>query len=583
MPSKKRTIEDGLYTLAFFLALGVRLFNLGRAPLSNLEADAALQAWDLTRGLLPVSAAHPLYISLTRVSFSLLGSTNFMARLWPALAGSVLVLVPLALRSKLGRLAALALAFGLALDPGLVALSRLVNSSMLAVSCTALALTLAYARKPAWSGIFAGLALLSGPGVWIGWLGLGIAWGAARLAGFTLETESAPRSKTTSPESEPGLPSFQTGIIYAVASILLIGTRFFTYPAGLGALATSLGAFFAGWLSPSGTPALRLLAMTGVYTIGALIFTGVALSWPRARHRWVTGLGIWALSALVLTLLYPGRTAADLVWVLVPLWGMAAAALAAVFADDLRQPMVAGQAAAWFVLLSLSWITLASLHRTLPEGYALRWLILLGIGVLGVLSTAFVGLGWSWAIARSGTLLGMLAALVVYSTAAMVGASQTRPNSPAELWSSPPLTGQADLLLATLHDLALTEQGLPDHLELVSLVDQSAMRWVLKDFSEVRYTSALADAELPPVVIAPQESESATWAAAYRGQDFAWALSPAWAGALPEAWVDWLVFRNAPIETEYLILWARGDLFPGQELMDANAEELPVEKNQQEH
>ena len=561
MNTRKLTLEHGLYALALILALGVRLINLGAAPLANPEADAALQAWDIVRGALPMAVSHPLYISLTSLSFALLGSTNFLARLWPALAGSALVLLPLALREKLGRIASLALAFGLALDPGLVALARIANSPMLAVTFTVLALTLAYIRIPAWSGIFAGLALLSGPGVWIGWLGLGIAWGAAHLAGLFRGAESVLWSESPSHESA-STPPFKTGLVFAAATVVLVGTRFFTFPAGLGALATSLVEFLRGWVSPSGIPALRVLASLGVYQLMVLIFTGVALFWPRVRNRWVIGLGIWALTATLLAMVYPGRSTDDLIWALLPLWGMAARALGAIFQEDFRQPIAIGQALAWLVLLVLAWMTLSGLRLTLPEGYLLRWLILLGIVMLGALSTTFVGLGWSWSLARSGTLLGLLAALGVYSIAVLMGATQIRPNNPAELWASPPLTGDADLLLDTLHDLALTDQGLFDQLEIVSLVDQAAMRWVLRDFSDVRYTPALDETELPLVVIAPQESEFAPWAAAYRGQDFAWSLSPGWVGALPNAWVDWLIFRSAPVEQENIILWARGDIFP---------------------
>ena len=561
MNSRKLTLEDGLYALALILALGVRLLNLGVAPLANLEADAALQAWDVARGALPMAASHPLYISLTSLSFALLGSSNFVARLWPALVGSALVLLPLALREKLGRVGALALAFGLALDPGLVALARIINAPMLAVTFTVL--TLAYIRKPAWSGIFAGLALLSGPGVWIGWLGLGIAWGVAHLTGLFRGAESVFLPGSPSQESD-STPPLRTGLVFAAATVLLIGTRFFTFPAGLGALATSLVEFLRGWASPSVIPALRVLASLGVYQYLVLIFAGVALFWPRGRNRWVTGLSIWALTATLLALVYPGRSMGDLVWVLLPLWGIAARALGAIFQEDFRQPIATGQALAWFVLLVLAWMTLSGLRLTLPEGYLLRWLILFGIVLLGALSTTFVGLGWSWSLARNGTLLGLLAALGVYSIAVLMGATQIRPNNPAELWALPPLTGDADLLLDTLHDLALTDQGLFDQMEIISLVDQAAMRWILRDFSDVSYTTALAEAEFPLVVIAPQESEYAAWATAYRGQDFVWSRSPGWEGALPHAWVDWLIFRSAPVENETLILWARGDIFPDQ-------------------
>ena len=73
------------------------------------------------------------------------------------------------------------LAFWLAVDPGLVIVSRQVNGPMMALSFSLLALGLWHAHRTAWAGIFAGLALLSGPAFWQGALGLGSAWLFYRL------------------------------------------------------------------------------------------------------------------------------------------------------------------------------------------------------------------------------------------------------------------------------------------------------------------------------------------------------------------------------------------------------------------
>jgi predicted membrane-bound mannosyltransferase len=90
--------------------------------------------------------SQPAYIFLTGSTFAVFGSSDFTARLWPALLGGCLVLLPFFFRRPLGRLAALVCAFGLALDPGLVAVSRQAGGPMLAVSFLLLALGLAYAR-----------------------------------------------------------------------------------------------------------------------------------------------------------------------------------------------------------------------------------------------------------------------------------------------------------------------------------------------------------------------------------------------------------------------------------------------------
>ena len=561
MLMRKLTNEDILYSLAFVLALGVRLFNLGGASLSEIEAGTALQAFALARGNLSAAApAHqPGYLALTSLTFSLFGSSDALARLWPALAGSLLILAPFAFKRVIGRNAALILAFGLALDPGLVALSRLADGQMMAIGFTVLAFALAYARKPAGAGILAGLALLSGPSIWLGLLGLGIAWGVARLLRIPLGAEIPEDGQPAATPASASTEFLRTWATFTLGSILIVSTLFFSFPAGLGVWASSISAFARGWVAPSDIPVGRLLVALAVYQPLALIFATVAVvhAWTRLRS-----LVLWALAALVLAMAFTGRGVGDVAWVLVPMWTLAAIGLAAYFGEDAKNPVSLGQAAAIIVLLALVWLTLAGLHLAVVEAIRLRLLIVLGIFVLGILTTAFVTLGWNWQIARNGAVIGLSVALGVYGIAAMLGVSQVHVGSPAELWMPSPRTGQAELLKDTLRELSLTHTGEANSLEVVSLVDAPALRWVLRDYSDAIVAAAVDEEILPAVVIAPLGSETQTWTAAYRGQDFAWRLNPGWEGVLPEAWVDWLVFRKAHVQTEHILLWARLDLFP---------------------
>ena len=163
------TLHDALYGLALALGLGLRLYHLGAAPLTDAEPTLALQALDLFRGGQPLLGAQPAYILLTGLSFTLFTASAFLARLLPALAGSLLVLLPGLLRPLLGeaprlRWSGLVLAFGLALDPGLLAESRLAGGSCLPwlLGCWHW-LYFPARRRLIWAGISAGLALLSGP------------------------------------------------------------------------------------------------------------------------------------------------------------------------------------------------------------------------------------------------------------------------------------------------------------------------------------------------------------------------------------------------------------------------------------
>src|SRR5512145_1476175 len=134
MDSSRTKNEGWLYGLAFLIAIALRFIQLGAAPLTDSEATLALQALHLAQGQSPLLAPQAAYILFTSFFFAIIESTNFMARVVPALAGSALVFVPYLFREKLKPRPALILAFLFAIDPGLVALSRLSGGSILAVT-----------------------------------------------------------------------------------------------------------------------------------------------------------------------------------------------------------------------------------------------------------------------------------------------------------------------------------------------------------------------------------------------------------------------------------------------------------------
>ena len=134
MNSYPNKYEGWLYGLAFLVALALRFIQLGAAPLTDSEATLALQAFHLAKGQGEILAPQPAYVLFTSLFFLVIESTNFMARVIPALVGSTLVFAPYFFRQKIGTRPALILAFLFALDPGLAALSRQANGTILVVT-----------------------------------------------------------------------------------------------------------------------------------------------------------------------------------------------------------------------------------------------------------------------------------------------------------------------------------------------------------------------------------------------------------------------------------------------------------------
>jgi predicted membrane-bound mannosyltransferase len=169
--------ETTLYALALVVGLAVRFAALGAAPLNDLEANRALQALGTASGARPALGSQPAYVLLTSIVFFVYGgATDALARLIPALAGSALVLVPALFKERLKPRPATILAFAIALEPGLVALSRQAGSSILIITFTLAAWGFWEKRRTGLAGVCAGLALLSGSALWVGLLGFVLAW-----------------------------------------------------------------------------------------------------------------------------------------------------------------------------------------------------------------------------------------------------------------------------------------------------------------------------------------------------------------------------------------------------------------------
>jgi hypothetical protein len=579
MKRQTLTIEHSLYIFVFILALGVRLLRLGAAPLSNFEADWALQALNLSQGHAILLGTQSLYAVFTGLVFFLLGSGNGLARLFPALAGSALVFVPfLWSRSfRQYRNVALIAAFGLALDPGLVTASRLAGGPVPALTFTLLALGCALCQSAAWTGVFAGLALLSGVPVVPGLVGLAVAWGLIAW----LETLRVLAPLSESGDESPPFAAVLTSVflrkaaLFGGVTILLAGTGLLLVPQGVASLADTFTAYLRGWLRPSGVPVLRLAAALVFYQPLAFIFgiAGTVRGWVK-REPISQRLSLWALSLLLLILIYPARQTPDLVWILVPLWLLTALEFQHYLPEKAKGAGVTGPALAFassvLVLLVVTWLSLIAGQVSLT---------IMALAMLG--SVAFLVAMWSMNVMRYGLVWGVCATLLVSTLAIMFISSQVHQNSAQELWSISPATGEADLLMSTLEELSQWKTGERKALDVTVAFDSYALRWLLRDFKAVHFSpgftgTGVTDANSPSVVITSQNQNTPGLPVLYRGQDFIWYDLPGWTQALPQDWIKWLAYREAPMIQDQVILWARTDLFPGGMLEKATLSSSPA-------
>lgn len=541
-----------LIALAFALGLLMRLVSLGSLPLTDAEAVWALEARQAAGGGSVLIGANTAYVALTTLFFFATGSTsNFLARLAPALVGSGIVLVPVLFHRRLGEWGTIALAFFLALDPGLVASSRQAGGTIMAVVFLLAAWGFWSNQRLAGAGIAAGMALLSGVGLWPGVLVLAI----GRLVAHFVGRADRPQIPWT---------SLRTVVIYGLATILVAGTLLFTLPGGLTAWMASLPAFIQGWAASVALPAGVMLFSLPAYQPLAIVLAVVAIA--IRRDHTVQFLALWAVLALALAAIYPGRQMHDLLWVVIPLWALAALSVEWVFATD-SQELWQSLGAAGLVLLVLifSWMNFVSLMRTsVPaDQQAMRGWLLAGSLLLLILSALLVAWGWSPRVARAGLSWGVVAALTIYSLSALMSSAGLRaiPNA-VDLWSSRGRYPQADLLLKVVQQLSgwsATEKNAQP--VTIAGVDSPAMQWLFRD-RQVVTSAGIDPAANDPIVISVNQDQPVL-DAGYRGESIVWTSEPVWTSVSFGDLLSWLPFHQRLQDPRHVILWVRRDLFPG--------------------
>jgi len=563
MNSSRLKYEGWLYWLAFLLALGLRIIQLGATPLTDSEAQFALQALHIARGQEALLGPQPAYILFTSIFFLVLESTNFMSRFVPAIVGSLIVFTPYYFREKIKHRPALILAFLFAFDPGLVALSRQASGTILAVTFLLFAWGLWINQRAIPAAIFAALALLSGPSIWSGLLMFGLT--SIFLQGM----------KNRAKESQP-VEIFPLLIAFIVV-VILGGTLFLTTPNGLSALFNSLPAYLRGWVTPSVfTPGRILFAFFAYEPLGIFLAIMALIRGFRLQSVRYIKWSIWLGVSLLVAMFY--RQASELAWVIIPLLVLAARELSRSFDIYLDERVeISLVAGAIMILLIYIWFNVASIGlnpyeqfnptvlpffgSTTQLPFGARYVVLFGAMLILAVCITLVAFGWSPRTARLGTTWSFSVFLCIYALAAAWGASGTRTPNGVELWLPDQPPTQADLLMSSVNDISLFSRGQIEAQPVMIMgIDSPALEWDLRDH-DVEIVSVLDPLNAPPIVITPLMKELAL-PSAYRGQDFTWRQPPLWDTIQSPEWFRWLVYRQLPRETETIILWARDDLFP---------------------
>jgi hypothetical protein len=342
----------------------------------------------------------------------------------------------------------------------------------------------------------------------------------------------------------------------------VVGSLFILSPKGLSAFGLSFWTFLRGWGILSDVPLWRPALALPAYEILPLAF-GIAGAVRGILRRDADSirLGIWALVALVLALIYPGKQTGDLTWALLPLWTLAALELGHHFDFEGRNRWeLAGTAALVIVFLVFGWLNLASITNmdlSTQLAHTRLWL-LVAVVFLIILSLLLVGTGWSVAVARLGGVWGSLVPLTLFTVAMATGAAGLRQPLTAELWQPEPRTGRVDILLKVANQISDLNRGDASQLPLTILaIDSPALHWLFRDW-KVQDVSELAPDASPELLITPPGNVSLS--VDYRGETLVLREVADWDHATSAKWLSWFVYRQMPVLRDDVILWVRSDL-----------------------
>jgi hypothetical protein len=265
-------------------------------------------------------------------------------------------------------------------------------------------------------------------------------------------------------------------------------------------------------------------------------------------------------------LLYPGGTAADIIWVTLPLWLLGVRVLVAGWRlPEFFRGIVAATSIFVVVVFAFLFLALRGLLNPALVGQAgqVNFLIaIIGGGVLLVAVVLLVGFGWSQEVALPGLILGLAIVMTAGMFALSVQTTGLAPERSDELWL-PEEAQVTDRWLAESVDRVLEWHAQrTEPLEIVvSDWDTPSMRWFLRDEADVAFVSYVP-VQTQPGMLITSDQESLEIANSYRGQDLVWYRQALWTQMTPYQYLQWIVTHDAPGLTEWVIFWVRTDLMP---------------------
>jgi hypothetical protein len=546
-----------IFGIAVFV-IAIRFLHLGIQALSENEANLALQALSTAKGQMINWSGEPLYLALTSLLFTIFDQNNFIARLIPAIFGTLLIAIPFLYRKNTGNWETIILTAFLAIDPSLVSLSRTAGGSTISLFLLGLAVYLLINRKIIKSGVVCGLVLLGGAGFWSALIPLVI----AVIIWLLIDRESFKKQEQPITIINETIHNRLFWLVLILTAIL-IGTLFLSYPRSLNALAGSLTDYFHTWKSREVLSfPLFLLGIIFYFPLGLIFGVWGGIRSLIEKNSFGKFLFIWLLAGLVLILVNPGRELTQLFWLVFPLYTLAAIEIKHHINSEGGEFIpTMGVAILIMTIAGFLWFNFGKL----TYGGDQNQLIIAvggGIGIL-LVSAILIVLGWSRTVALKGYIWGVLVILFLYTFSTGWRVSGVGTGLQSEMIGSAQTVPQLGLIKKTINEISNWNAGSSTGIGVTVVgLDSSVLEWGLKDFSKINFLLATEKDQQPEVILAGTDQAFA-FQDQYRGQDFIYEQTINWQNFTAMDWISWLVHRKVSYTNTSVVLWVRADQFPG--------------------
>lgn len=559
-------------------AIVSRVVALDSVPLNPDEAQLALAAWEGRIENVEKSQASPFLLMGNALLFSFFGAGDGMARLWPVLAGVLLVMTPFLWRRRLGEVGALVAAGLLLCSPLMWVVSRRLDSTIIGLAGGILFLSALLfdtgeeTRAPSKTRavlLAVGLAvgLTGGPAFYDSVLAFAVAWSIWRLL-LRGRRPGSLHDWELDLSLHGGIWPLGAGGLVALLMTIGMGSNW----SGWSGLGAGLSAWLAEWRIWDPSPSVIGLLLLYEPLLLFLAVLGVVEALKHRSYTPVVFLSVWGLFALLLTSLRPGTSTLSFVVSLIPLALLGGYGISSLEGEMTRANWM------WLGLHTLVgfglWQTALLALARHTVAYSLNGFEFLGVLVIvllqGLLAAVFA-LMFSLPLAVRGMLLSVVALLLSLQVSFGWGVAILRPNSPSEPLVTVGTSQDVRRLVRMVEEWAAKQGERQDTLR-VALVEgeeevTSLLRWAFRDWSRLQVVAQWPGDDVDVVIVPEDYNPLLPDFDAWRGMSFVVTTRvqdefPGCVQTFPPACPDqvrWYLYRKTPVATVAgkVILWVQ--------------------------